>query len=100
MSNIVIKSCKECPNFTTTNHWTSDGWDKMDDWMCTKENKKIQGAVEWFEESKIQIPEWCPLINIDNKKDLLIDFARYVETEWNCPEIPLDVIDEYLKESL
>ncbi len=59
---IEIHSCKDCPHFTTTNHWSSDGWDHMEDWICMKENKKIQGAVEWHEESKIKIPDWCPIL--------------------------------------
>ena len=77
---IEISSCNQCPHFKTTNQWSSDGFDKMDDWVCTKhpensmrkyhgntvisENepgKLIQGAVEWHEESKIKIPEWCPI---------------------------------------
>jgi hypothetical protein len=59
---IEIKSCKECPNFKTGNQWSSDGWDRMVDWVCeaTGEDRIIQGDVEWYEESKIQIPEWCP----------------------------------------
>lgn len=57
---IEIKSCKECPKFTTKNHYTSDGWDSMEDWYCTGLDKKIQGAVEWHEEKKIKIPDWCP----------------------------------------
>jgi hypothetical protein len=75
---IDIKSCRECPFFTTMNQWSSDGFDRMEDWCCTKhpENsmrkqvngkyintstgKLIQGAVEWHEESRIGIPEWCP----------------------------------------
>jgi hypothetical protein len=63
--NVVIelKSCKECPYFKTANQWSSDGWDRMEDWICTKMNdKKIQGAVEWYEESKIKIPDWCPIL--------------------------------------
>lgn len=60
---IEIKSCKECPYFKTANQWSSDGWDRMEDWMCTKEDKKIMGSVEWHEESKIQIPDWCPAQN-------------------------------------
>lgn len=61
---IEIKSCKECPHFKTANQWSSDGWDRMEDWMCTKADKKIQGGVEWHEESKIKIPDWCPAQNI------------------------------------
>lgn len=58
-----IKNCKECPHFKATNQWSSDGWDRMEDWMCTKvePNQKIAGAVEWHEEKKIKIPEWCPI---------------------------------------
>lgn len=58
---IEIKSCKECPFFKTANYYSSDGWDAMEDWICTKSDKKIQGAVEWHEESKIQIPDWCEI---------------------------------------
>ena len=49
---IEISSCKDCPFKKETNHWSSDGWDRMCDWVCTKENNKtIQGSVEWFEEN-------------------------------------------------
>ncbi len=59
---IDIKNCSECPFFTKENAYSTDGWDMMEDWMCNKmkPKKKIQGAVEWHEESKITIPEWCP----------------------------------------
>ena len=58
---IEIKSCKECPHFQKENLWSSDGWDNMEDWVCTKDEiKTIQSAVEWWEEDKIEIPEWCP----------------------------------------
>lgn len=30
-------------------------------------------------------------------KGLLMDFTRYSEREWNCPDIPEEVIDEYLE---
>lgn len=56
-----IDSCKECPHFKTANHYSTDGFDSMEDWMCAKANKKIQGAVEWHEEKYISIPEWCPI---------------------------------------
>lgn len=62
---IEINSCKQCPHFYTTNQWSSDGWDRMEDWMCRKANKKIQGCVEWHEESKIKIPDWCPILQTD-----------------------------------
>ena len=77
---IEIQSCKQCPFFKTTNEWSSDGWDRMEDWICTKhpensspvrikgyiqindgKGKLIQSCVEWHEEKKIQIPQWCPI---------------------------------------
>ena len=63
---VPITNCKNCPHFITINPWSTDGWDHMEDWLCTKENKKIKGAVEWHEESKIQIPSWCPLTSSKN----------------------------------
>ena len=58
---IEIPNCKSCPHFKTANPFSSDGWDRMEDWICGKTEKKIQGAVEWHEESKIQVPAWCPI---------------------------------------
>jgi hypothetical protein len=41
----------------------------MVDWECTnKNNKKIQGAVEWHEEKKIEVPKWC-LLRIKRNKE-------------------------------
>lgn len=56
-------SCKQCPHFTTANPWSSDGWDRMEDWVCTKYDitRTIKKSVEWHEESKIQVPSWCPI---------------------------------------
>lgn len=55
-------TCRTCPNRKSTNFWSSDGWDRMEDWVCKLKNeKKIAGAVEWHEENKIPVPEWCPL---------------------------------------
>lgn len=63
---LEIKSCKECVFFKTTNQWSSDGFDSMEDWICAKINKKIAGSVEWHEEKKIKIPDWCPIKLHDN----------------------------------
>lgn len=57
-----LKSCKQCPKFKTGNQWSSDGWDRMEDWICTELNDRIiSGSVEWHEEDKIKIPDWCPM---------------------------------------
>ena len=58
---IEVDNCQGCPHFTTANQWSSDGWDRMEDWVCSKASKKIQSSVEWHEESKIPVPEWCPI---------------------------------------
>lgn len=60
---IEINNCKSCPYFKTGNHWSSDGWDRMEDWICTKSDpeKTIQKSVEWHDESKITVPDWCPI---------------------------------------
>lgn len=58
---LTILTCRECPFLETKNQWSSDGWDRMEDWFCSKSNQKIAGAVEWHEENKIPVPEWCPI---------------------------------------
>lgn len=57
---IEIESCKQCPFFSIANPWSTDGFDHMEDWICDKEGRKIQGSVEWHEEKSIKIPDWCP----------------------------------------
>ena len=63
MAQIVIEveSCKQCPHMITGNYWSSDGWDRMEDWMCKAcDCKIIANSVEWHEEREIKIPEWRP----------------------------------------
>ncbi len=59
---VEIENCKSCPHFKIRETYSTDGWDRMEDWVCGKLNKKIQGAVEWHEEKKILVPEWCPIL--------------------------------------
>jgi len=69
MKGLPINHCKDCPFKEETDQWSSDGWDRMETWVCKKAGgRKIQGAVEWHEISKIKIPEWCPLPDIDKTK--------------------------------
>jgi len=58
---VKITSCRACPHFKIGDKYSSDGWDRMGDWVCEVDKKIIQGGVEWYEESKIEIPDWCPL---------------------------------------
>ena len=37
------------------------------------------------------------LSDVSNRREQLIAFANYCEREWNCTEVPTDVIDEYLE---
>lgn len=55
-----VRSCRECPSFYTANPWSSDGFDRMEDWMCRKADRTIKGAVEWHEVKKIEVPDGCP----------------------------------------
>ena len=64
---LPISNCKECPYKDETDHYSSDGWDRMCSWICSKaDNRKIAGGVEWYD--KIPIPVWCPLPNIDYRQ--------------------------------
>ncbi|AGO49562.1 hypothetical protein Phi4:1_gp149 [Cellulophaga phage phi4:1] len=59
---LEIESCKDCPNFRRERHYTGDSWEEAYNWHCkAKEDKKIQGYVEWMDEKHIKIPEWCPI---------------------------------------
>ncbi len=35
--------------------------------------------------------------DVSNRREHLIAFVNYCEREWNCTEVPIDVIDEYLE---
>ncbi len=66
MEKTIIKleiiTCKECPFHKRGNAYSTDGWDRMEDWLCSKKNDTlIQEGVEWHEEDKIPVPKWCPI---------------------------------------
>lgn len=70
--SIKIRNCRDCPYFKSERHYTPDSFEMAYDpdsfemaydWYChhtPQKVKKIKGYVEWNEESKISIPEWCP----------------------------------------
>lgn len=61
---VEIKNCKECPNFNAERVYTADSFERPFDWFCMKmAGRKIQGYVEWHEEHKIPIPDWCPVLD-------------------------------------
>lgn len=58
---ISIETCQSCPHFKQGPRESTDGFDSGYDWFCgAMSNKRIQGFVEWHEESKVPIPKWCP----------------------------------------
>lgn len=57
----VSVHCYNCPYKRVTARYSSDDWDRMEDWVCSAHNDdKIASAVEWHEESQIKV-DWCPL---------------------------------------
>ena len=50
--------CKQCAFHSIGSSYSLDGFDRGNDWTCTKANKIIEGFVEWREP---EIPKWCPL---------------------------------------
>lgn len=59
---IEVNNCKQCPFLNEVRMHTADSWERAFDWFCTKENnRKISGYVEWHEEDKVKIPNWCPI---------------------------------------
>jgi hypothetical protein len=57
---IDIKNCKECPHFEQGPRQSTDGLDGGYDWFCKKADKQIATFVEWHEEKRVKIPNWCP----------------------------------------
>jgi hypothetical protein len=58
-----IKTCQECPFLEQERYYSPDSFEAPSyDWYCKKSlHKRIRGYVEWHEENKIPIPEWCEL---------------------------------------
>lgn len=49
--------------------------------------------INWLETKLISLSQH----DVSNRREQLIAFANYCEREWNCTEVPIDVIDEYLE---
>lgn len=65
---LEINTCKDCPFFHSERIYTADSFERPFDWFCKKVTvgkdknpKLIEGYVEWHEEKKIKVPEWCPI---------------------------------------
>lgn len=57
---IEIDNYKQCPNFKITGVDSTDGFDRGEDWFCSKANKQIANFVEWRD--KVEVPKWCPCL--------------------------------------
>jgi hypothetical protein len=56
---VDITNCRECPHFKR-HDYSTDGWDRVSDWHCTKADKAITSCIDWHEESREPVPTWCP----------------------------------------
>lgn len=60
---LEIENCLGCPFLKQERFYSGDSFEAPSyDWYCKKSgNKKIRGYVEWHEEKKIKIPDWCEI---------------------------------------
>lgn len=65
--NKNVITCHNCSHKKETNHWSSDDYDRMCDWVCSAvldvDDKPtlLAASVEWHDERHIKVPEWCPI---------------------------------------
>lgn len=66
-TNKNLITCHNCPHKKETNHWSSDEFDSMCDWICGAvvdcydRPTLIADQVEWYDERHVKVPEWCPI---------------------------------------
>lgn len=86
MKAVPIKNCQNCPLLIRTPYPTPDSFERPEYWWCSSPDvpdepckfsddeqtriilkrmhthlRLIKGYVEWHEEDKIKIPQFCPL---------------------------------------
>lgn len=66
---LEIESCEKCPFKVVTRNYSTDGWDRVEDWKCTKVDKIIEKMIGTFE--NVAIPKWCPYGENINEKEFL-----------------------------
>lgn len=60
---IEIENCNQCPHLEKVYEWCMDCHaDEVNDWICSKQDEKIQSCVSVYEESDVEIPHWCPIL--------------------------------------
>lgn len=69
---------------------------KIEDLQCLKGNQSNEWGYDECKKDVIELIKNKIQENVSNRRELLISFANYCEREWNCTEVPDDVIDEFL----
>jgi hypothetical protein len=61
-----IKNCSECPFVRMKKVYTSDSWENVEEWSCSKTDdfKVITSYHEWNDKEKV--PDWCPILVKEN----------------------------------
>lgn len=71
---LEIKNCSQCPFAKENASYSMDGFDRGNDWYCSKTRQKnnivefIERPSEW---KNIEIPTWCPLNRYEDPKKLV-----------------------------
>lgn len=55
---LEIASCSDCRFLKTSEVYTGDSFEHVENWECSKACKVIKLYVETFD--KVKIPDWCP----------------------------------------
>lgn len=97
---IEIENCSKCPHFYTGNQYSTDGWDRMEDWMCKKADRKIRGSVEWHEEKGIKIPDWCPSMVKPDRCTCIDNTDLYGVTKLYCSKCHKEVNELRITEKI
>ena len=59
---IKLKNCIGCPYLETNRQYTADSFETCFKWTCKKSDKVIANYVDWNEDDRIKIPEWCEIL--------------------------------------
>jgi hypothetical protein len=90
---IEISNCKQCPYLHKERVFGEDSFEQGYDWLCKKsENAIIEPFVQAFEESKVEVPDWCPMQLEDEEN------VPTIKSDGKPTFLPKDFMNEYCKE--
>lgn len=93
--------CKTCQYKKETNFWSSDGFDRMYDWVCSAHNNDtIASSLEWHDESRVQLPTWCPRIKVSaTEKELVyVVTINKVSKPFSSESFAFDAVVDFLRQ--